>query len=163
GADVVITGAGAKEVRLKPGQYQVEASKDGQVVRRERVTVARNGRQVVRITKEAAPPTEAERWERTVAGMPAEQQVRAGGRQVKAVVRRLKERNPAFDGTVTPTIEDGVVTGLKFLTDDVDDISPVRALPRLEMLECDGTFPRKGKLSDLTPLRGMRLKRLSLY
>jgi hypothetical protein len=30
------------------------------------------------------------------------------------------------------------------------------------MLECDGTFPRKGKVSDLTPLWGMRLKRLSL-
>jgi hypothetical protein len=156
GADVVITGAGAKEIRLKPGQYRVEASQDGKVVSRELVTVDRNGRRVVRISKEAAPPTEAERWEKTVAGMPAEQ-------QVKAVVRRLKELNPAFDGKVTPTVENGVVTGLKFLTDDVDDISPVRALSRLEKLECDGTFLRKGKLSDLTPLRGMRLKHLSLY
>src|SRR5262249_19549361 len=31
GADVVITGAGAKEIRLKPGQYKVQASKDGKV------------------------------------------------------------------------------------------------------------------------------------
>jgi tRNA A-37 threonylcarbamoyl transferase component Bud32 len=31
GGDVVITGAGAKEIRLKPGQYQVEASKDGKL------------------------------------------------------------------------------------------------------------------------------------
>ena len=44
----------------------------------------------------------------------------------------------------------------------VDDLSPVRALQRLEGLDCSGTFPRKGKLSDLTPLRGMRLKHLSL-
>src|SRR5262249_56215306 len=65
GSDVVITGAGAKEIRLKPGQYKVEASKDGKVVRQELVTVERNGRRVVRISKEAAPPTEAERWERT--------------------------------------------------------------------------------------------------
>jgi hypothetical protein len=156
GADVVITGAGAKEIRLKPGQYQVEASKDGKVVRQELVTVARNGRQVVRITKEAAPPTEAERWEGTVSAMPAEQ-------QIKAVVRRLKELNPAFDGTVTPTIENDVVTGLKFLTDDVDDISPVRALQGLEALDCAGTQPRKGKLSDLTPLRGLRLKALDCH
>jgi hypothetical protein len=156
GADVVITGAGAREIRLKPGQYKVQASKDGKVVRQELVTINRNGRQVVRISKESAPITEAARWEKTVAGMPAEQ-------QVKAVVRRLKELNPAFDGTVAPIVENGVVTALKFLTDDVDDISPVRALPRLETLECDGTFPRKGKMSDLTPLRGMRLKRLSLY
>ncbi len=39
GADIVITGAGAKEIRLKPGQYKVEASKDGKVLRRELVTV----------------------------------------------------------------------------------------------------------------------------
>jgi eukaryotic-like serine/threonine-protein kinase len=153
GADVVITGAGAKEIRLKPGQYKVEASKDGKVVRQELVTVERSGRRVVRISKEVEP-TEAERWERTVAGMPAEQ-------QIKAVVRRLKELNPAFDGTVTPTIENGVVTKLQLLTDDVTDISPVRALQGLEALGCAGTYPRKGKLSDLTPLRGLRLKELA--
>src|SRR5262249_61024708 len=56
GADVVITGTGAKEIRLKPGQYQVEASKDGKPVRQELVTVARNGRQVVRISTAAAGP-----------------------------------------------------------------------------------------------------------
>jgi hypothetical protein len=54
GADVVIKGAGAKEIRLKPGQYKVEASKDGKVVRQELVTVTRNGRQVVRVSTEAA-------------------------------------------------------------------------------------------------------------
>src|SRR5262249_39508417 len=59
GAGVVITGGGAKEIRLKPGQYKVEASKDGKVVRQELVTVTRNGRQVVRISHEAAPLTEA--------------------------------------------------------------------------------------------------------
>src|SRR5262249_51764864 len=126
----------------------------GRVVARELVTVARNGRQVVRISKESVPLTEAERWERSVAGMPAEQ-------QVKAVVRRLKELNPAFDGTVTPTVENGVVTGLKFLTDDVTDISPVRVLTGLVSLDCAGTHPRKGKLSDLTPLRRPRLTTLA--
>ena len=48
GSDLVITGTGAKEIRLRPGRYTVEARKDGKVVRRELVTVARNGRQVVR-------------------------------------------------------------------------------------------------------------------
>jgi hypothetical protein len=154
GGDVVITGAGVKEIRLKPGQYKVQASKDGKVVRQELVTVERNGRRVVRISKEPARRSEAERWERSVAAMPAEQ-------QVKAVVRRLKELNPAFDGTVTPTVENGVVTGLKFLTDHVDDISPVRALQGLETLECSGTHPWKGKLADLTPLRGLPLRALT--
>jgi hypothetical protein len=152
GSDVVITGAGGKEIRLKPGQYQVVASRDGKVVRKELVTVERNGRRVVRITKEVEP-TEAERWEQSVANLPAEE-------QVKAVARRLKELNPGFDGTATPTVENGVVTGLKVLTDGVTDISPVRALIRLVSLNCSGTYPRKGKLSDLSPLRGLRLTAL---
>jgi hypothetical protein len=150
GADVVITGAGAKEIRLKPGKYKVEASKDGQLVRQELVTVARNGRQVVRISKEGESPTDSEWWEQSVAQLPADQ-------QVKAVVRRLKQLNPAFDGVVTPTIENSVVTELRFVTDDVTDISPVRALRNLDVLECRGTPDRGGKLADLSSLRGLSL------
>src|SRR5262249_5283423 len=148
GADVVITGVGAREIRLKPGQYKVVATRDGKVVRQELVTVDRNRRRVVRMSAESAPLSEAERSERTVAGMPAEQQVRA-------VARRLKELNPAFDGTVTPTVENGVVTGLRFLTEDVDDISPVRALRGLQELASYGTYPKTGKLRDPIPLRAL--------
>jgi tRNA A-37 threonylcarbamoyl transferase component Bud32 len=154
GSDVVITGAGAKEIRLKPGQYKVEASRNGKVVSQELVTVTKNGRQVVRISEEFVPPTEAARWERAVAEMPAEQ-------QVKAVVRRLKELNPAFDGPVTPTIENGVVVGLHFCVNEVDDITPVRALKGLKSLRCHGTWPKTGILTDLTPLRGLSLTNLN--
>ncbi|MCE9528743.1 MAG: protein kinase, partial [Planctomycetales bacterium] len=55
GEEMVITGAGAKEIRLKPGQYKVLASKDGKVVSQELVTVTKNGRQVVRVSREAEP------------------------------------------------------------------------------------------------------------
>jgi hypothetical protein len=154
GADLVISGAGLKEVRLKPGQYKVEASKDGKVVSRELVTVSKNGRQVVRITKEAASLTAAQAWEKSVAALTPEQ-------QAEAVARRLKELNPGFDGKVTPIIVHGVVAGLRFITDQVEDISPVRALTGLESLDCHGTFPKNGKLSDLTPLRGLRLSHLN--
>jgi hypothetical protein len=156
GGVVVVTGAGAKEIRLKPGQYRVEASKDGKVVRQELVTVERNGRQVVRISAEparsaaAAAETSASAWEKSVAALPAE-------RQVEAVVKRLKELNPHFDGRVEPTIQDGVVIGLKFNTDTVSDLSPVRVLRRLERLDCQGTADRRGKLSDLSSLRGLSL------
>jgi tRNA A-37 threonylcarbamoyl transferase component Bud32 len=153
GADVVITGAGAKEIRLKPGQYKVEASKDGKVVRRELVTVSRNGRQVVRVSKESVPLAEAEAWEKSVAALAAEE-------QVKAVVLRLKELNPGFDGQVRPTVVNGVVTELRFKTDEVADVSPLRVLTGLVTLECSGSYPNKGKLSDLTPLRGLRLSHL---
>ncbi|SRR5579883_31061 len=153
GSDVVITGAGAKEIRLKPGQYKVEASKDGKVVRQELITVTRNGRQVVRISKETQPLSEAEQWEKSVAALPPE-------KQVEAVERRLRELNPEFRGNVESVIRDGKVWQLGFLTDRVTDISPVRALKGLKWLDCGGSAPRKGRLSDLTPLRGMRLMRL---
>jgi serine/threonine protein kinase/formylglycine-generating enzyme required for sulfatase activity len=55
GEDMIITGTGAKEIRLKPGQYKVLASKDGKLVSQELVTVTKNGRQVVRVSKEAEP------------------------------------------------------------------------------------------------------------
>jgi hypothetical protein len=156
GGDMVITGAGAKEIRLKPGQYKVEASKDGKIVRKELVTVARDGRQVVRISKETGPQTETEAWEKSVGALAAEQ-------QVEAVVQRLKELNPRFDGHVEPTIRDGVVTGLRFNTDKVSDLSPVRALARLESLDCHGSTSRQGMVADLSPLRGLPLKRLIFW
>ncbi len=53
GEDMVITGAGAKEIRLKPGRYKVLASKDGKLVSQEVVTVTKNGRQVVRVSRES--------------------------------------------------------------------------------------------------------------
>jgi hypothetical protein len=155
GADVVITGTGVKELRLKPGQHKVEASKDGKVVRQELVTVTRNGRQVVRVSQEAAPPAEVERWEKSVAALPAEQ-------QVEDVVKRLKELNPRFDGRVEPTTRDGVVIGLRFNTDQVSDLSPLRALTGLEDLYCNGTAERHGSVADLSPLRGLPLKTLWL-
>jgi hypothetical protein len=155
GGDVVITGAGAKEIRLKPGQYKVQANKDGKLVREELVTVTRDGRQVVRISKES-PGHLAEvldPWEQSVAALPVE-------KQVEAVERRLRELNPEFRGKVESGIRDGKVWRLSFLTDHVTDISPVRALKGLESLGCGGTAPRQGRLSDLTPLRGLRLARL---
>jgi eukaryotic-like serine/threonine-protein kinase len=153
--DVVITGAGAKEIRLRPGEYQIEASKDGRLVRRELVTVTRSGRQVVRISKEPGEQvsTVLDPWEKSVAALPAEQ-------LVEAVARRLKERNPGFDGQVTPTILFSQVTGLKFNTDAVKDLSPLRVLWRLELLDCRGTGERLGKLADLSPLRGLSLTAL---
>jgi len=57
GEDLVITGTGPREVRLKSGQYRVQASKGGQLVKQELVTIERGGRQVVRVALEpSAPP-----------------------------------------------------------------------------------------------------------
>jgi hypothetical protein len=160
GGDVVITGAGVKEIRLKPGQYKLEASKDGKVVRQELVTVTRKGHQIVRISAEPPPLAAASKqqsasgWEKSVAALPVE-------KQIEAIERRLRDLNPEFRGKVEGAIRDGKVWWLRFLSDRVTDISPVRALKGLESLDCSGSAPRKGRLSDLTPLRGLRLVRLN--
>jgi eukaryotic-like serine/threonine-protein kinase len=162
GPDIVITGAGAREIRLTPGRYTVEARKDGKVVSRELVTVTNNGRRVVRVSREAPPETkitarspETSAWERVVAALSASEQVRA-------VTARLKELNPNFDALVVPTIENGVVRELALNTDDVTDLSPVRALGRLRALKCTGFGDRNSPLTDLSPLSGLPLRTLVL-
>ena len=83
--------------------------------------------------------------------------------QVDEVRKELKELNPGFDGALTPTIENDAVTGLKFTTDLVMDISPVRALTRLVRLELTGSDGRdRGSLADLTPLSGIPLIHLEI-
>ena len=161
GSDIVITGAGAKEIRLKPGRYTVEASKDGKVVRQELVTVNRNGRQVVRVSQEAPPSAtmaarrsaEASAWERSLAAMSVME-------QVKAFVVRMKELNPGFDGKVEPSTEKGVVTGLAFNGEHVSDISPVRGFRHLRSFGIASDFRHKGPLMDLSPLKGLPLTSL---
>ena len=155
GSDLVIVGAGVREIRLKPGSYALEARKGDQVVQRELVRVTRDGREVVRVCQEASPAAAtAAAWERSVAALSA-----VG--QVTAVAARLKDLNPGFDGKVSPTIQDGMVTGLRFFSDAVHDITPVRALTRLTALDCSGDWRSAKGLSDLSPLRGLRLTSLT--
>ncbi len=106
------------------------------------------------ITAPGEPAFQA--WMKSVAALPAE-------KQVEAVAKKLQELNPGFDGKVTgfdgkgpPTIEKGVVTHFGFVTENVTDISPVRALVGLTGLGCSGGSS-VAKLSDLSPLEGMTL------
>jgi hypothetical protein len=48
---LVITGAGLEEIRLRPGSYQVQASRDGKPIRldRELITIRRGDMQIVRV------------------------------------------------------------------------------------------------------------------
>jgi WD40 repeat protein len=54
GGEITIHGAGPKEIRVKPGEHRIRASKDGKEVPvdQELVTVTRGGRQIVRIRRE---------------------------------------------------------------------------------------------------------------
>jgi len=69
-----------------------------------------------------------QQWIKDVQAMPAED-------RWKRSARSLVELNPGFDGKVTgrggkdpPKVENGVVTSLAFFTENLTDISPVRAL-----------------------------------
>ena len=90
-------------------------------------------------------------------------------KQIEAVSKKLMELNPGFDGKVTgadlkgvPKIVGGVVTELAFFMDNMTDISPVRALVGLKVLSCGSTSGR-GRLSDLSPLEGIKLTSLSCH
>ncbi len=98
-----------------------------------------------------APFTDAD--VKRIAGLPA-------AKQVEEVRKQLMRLNPKFDGTLTPTVENDVVTGLKVLTDEVNNLAPVGALKGLTALDCRGTYRDKGKLSDLSPLKGLALNYL---
>ncbi len=93
------------------------------------------------------------KWEKKVAALPAEE-------QVNAVVKKLQELNPGFDGKAKHEVEGGVVTKLYFDSDQVADISPVRVLKSLGLLACSGNGTAAAKLSDLSPLKGLPLGHL---
>jgi serine/threonine protein kinase/Leucine-rich repeat (LRR) protein len=94
-----------------------------------------------------------QQWVKQIAGMQPEE-------QVKEVTKKLQELNPGFEGKETHQIADGMVLELGFVTDNVTDISPVRALAGLKNLVCNGSGPDNGKLFDLSPLKGMNLTSL---
>lgn len=88
-----------------------------------------------------------EQWVREVQAMPAE-------RQVTAVAKKLEDLNAAYDGVMTPKIQDGVVTEIRFSSNGVRDLSPFRALSGLKVFRCNGN---ESPLKDLTPLIGLKL------
>jgi serine/threonine protein kinase/Leucine-rich repeat (LRR) protein len=98
------------------------------------------------------PPQPAdEAFIKSVSAMQPEQ-------QVQAVVGKLKELNPAFDGKETHKIEGGAVTTLSFSTVGVTDISPVKALRWLRTLSmAPPALNQKGSVENLAPLQGMQL------
>ena len=158
GADLVITGAGAKAIRLKPGDYTVEAHEGGRVVSLELVAVTRDGRQVVHVNQEATPPGGktppaaapfVHPYVERVAALPAAD-------QAEAVRQEFVRRNADFGGvyaTVTQKVEGGVVTEFAIRgvgADRVSDISAVLSLEEVSLTP--GNFTARG----LGVLRAMK-------
>ena len=149
GTVTVKWGDGKKaEVHVAPGKkHRIQVKNEGFKVFGEEVEVDAGGSKplLVRLEKlpEPIPPKP----------LPPE-------KQVEAVVEKLRDLNPGFDGKATPKVEGGVVTELQFVTDQVTDISPIRALTGLRVLNCSGSAAGKGQLADLSPLKGMQLTSL---
>lgn len=59
GQELNISGAGMKELTLRPGSYTIVASKDGTTVQQELVQITRGGRQVLRVSLESGGGTVA--------------------------------------------------------------------------------------------------------
>ena len=73
GEELVISGAGPKEIRLRPGQHELHTVKDGKPVETKLITITRDGRQLVKVAREqAAPagPTTRQVWADAVAYSP---------------------------------------------------------------------------------------------
>lgn len=83
--------------------------------------------------------------------------------QVAAVRTELLKRNPDFTGNVEHKIEDGVVTELIVVTDNVTDLSPIRVFGGLRALDCRRTQPieQSKPFPDLAPLKEMNLAHLT--
>jgi serine/threonine protein kinase len=93
---------------------------------------------------------------KNVAALPAD-------KQLEAVVAELKRRNDGFDGNVESQVDfRGGVSELTLSADQITDLFPVRALVQLKKLTCKGSAAGKGKLRDLSPLKGLALKELLL-
>jgi serine/threonine protein kinase len=133
---------------------QVQPLRDTEVLRSLSALKEVNGKPVADLWKEATAQQQTiETWAKSIAALPPE-------KQRDAVAAELKKRNPGFDGKVSAKINQGQVVELRFVSDAVTDISPVRALPELKRLFCNGSQPGKGKLASLQPLSGMQLTEL---
>ncbi len=108
------------------------------------------------LAKKGAPPSIVDDvWIKSVQGLKPEE-------QIAAVIEKLKDLNPGFDGKETHTIVNNTVTGFKLSTNSVADISPVRGFPGLTHLTVNGSDLQNSKLSNLSPLKGLKLTYLDV-
>ncbi len=81
-------------------------------------------------------------------------------KQIMAVTMKLQELHPGFDGALSHKIEDGAVTQLQLNSGVITDLSPLRALKNLKILNCRNTGDSLRMLANLAPLQGMQLTSL---
>ena len=115
-----------------------------------------NGKPVAQFWKDVqAKRADFNEWLKLIPSLTAKQ-------QADAVAARIKEHNPDFVGKVIRKIDGDVVTELTVFRGNATDLSPVRALIGLRSLGWDQKEGAPGILSDLSPLKDMKLTSLVL-
>jgi len=146
---------GKQSLKLGSGEYELRI--DGPVEwSKNPVSIKRGETELVVVRSALTQQLPFPRWLASVRELPALQQLRA-------VMNRLREHNPGFDGGESHSIEDGVVTELAFDATRIEDLKPVQALVGLRVLTCGAPEGARSKLADLSPLRGLSLKALACY
>jgi Leucine-rich repeat (LRR) protein len=107
------------------------------------------------IGRAAVPEDVYDAWVKSVQALPVKEQARR-------VADKLKELNPGYSGTFTSKEELNQVSELSIQSDALENIAPVRALPRLKRLDCSGIVDaekgiRYNKVLDLSPLKKLNL------
>jgi serine/threonine protein kinase/tetratricopeptide (TPR) repeat protein len=152
--------ASRSTTQLPPGEYQLRLEgnpPDLQLVP-DQVRLGPGDQLLVHVQRREGPVVplnvKDKNWRQSVEAMPPPA-------QADAVAARLRERNPGYAGRPQFTIEDGAITRVRMGSDAVTDLSPLQALPKMWELYC---FDEQGmgRLADLRPLRGMRLRYLHI-
>ena len=166
-------GKGVISISVDPGKHRLKVEKEGFAVFGQAFEIESGGTKPIKVKLEPVKvaqgpiqPNEPwntpafQQWVKDTQALPAE-------KQIEAVSKKLMELNPGFDGKLvklwkdgSPTIENGAVTELEFQVENVITISPLRALPGLQKLRFVVELPKTSRLSDLSPLRGMKLSEL---
>jgi serine/threonine protein kinase len=129
------------------------------------------------LPKEPGPVTSE--WIKAVEALPAK-------RQARAVAEKLKELNSGYEGEFDAVYSGDAVIEFSVKTDHIKDISPIRALKQLRVLQCQPKDENTNgwlwsvealrdlplvrlrcggnrAIKDLTPLSGMRLVELDIH
>ncbi|MFO0876552.1 MAG: family 16 glycoside hydrolase [Gemmataceae bacterium] len=149
------------ELRVAPGSRRLEVRKDGFETLGEEITLRAGGRTVLsaklkplavvsRPTNQLAFPPLDDAWVKKIQSLPHDA-------RLVELAAELKRRNPNFRARVEKVPGGGIM----FYTDHVTDITPVRAFPGEHNLVIWGQL-LGSLLSDLSPLRGMKLHALQI-
>lgn len=171
GEDVTITGSGIHELRLKPGTHKFRATKDGQALYEEVVTIKRGGRKIVRVVRENSSQSHLDEMKET-------ETPRSSDLPTAELARRSAdvERNPS---DIEARFQRGLASArLNLLDEALADYSYViesqpdrpeysgaymgRGEIRQGRGDWTGAIADFGKRAELKPLEGMASGRMAL-